>query len=192
MDSEPGRHGQGSLEVITGCMFSGKSESLIARLDEAREHGRPVAAFKHSSDNRYSRSEIVAHCGRRESAVAVPDASRIVELAAGGDLIVIDEAQFFGTDLVEACRVLVAGGKEVVVAGLDLDSWGLPFGPMADLMSIAHRVTRLEAVCACCGRPADHTQRLSPVAGQKMVGGAGCYEPRCAGCFRAPPIELRC
>lgn len=180
------------MEVVTGCMFSGKSDLLIARIEQARGEHRRVAAFKHGSDKRFSARHIVAHNGRRVPALALSDASRIPEFAGDAELIVIDEAQFFGPELVEICRELAAGGKDVILAGLDLDSWGLPFGPMSDLMRIADRVIRLRAVCARCGKPADRTQRLAPVAGQKMVGGAASYEPRCVGCFVAPPMELRC
>ena len=192
MNGDAGQPGRGSLVVVTGCMFSGKSEFLVARLDEAGRTGRSTAAFKHSSDNRYTRRGIITHNGRRFRAVAVPDASRMVEMAGNADLVVVDEAQFFGGDLVEVCRHLATSGREVVVAGLDLDSWGLPFGPMPDLLQIADRVVHLHSVCARCGKEADHTQRLAPIAGQKMVGGTDCYEPRCAACFLAPPIELRC
>ncbi len=192
MNGESGRRTQGSLEVVTGCMFSGKSESLLSRLEEAGGAGLTTAAFKHSSDNRYDHREIVSHNGRRLEAVAIRDASQLVELSGQADLVVIDEGQFFDADLVEACRELRSRGTQVVVAGLDLDSWGLPFGPMPELVQAANRVVHLEAVCACCGKPADHTQRLAAIAGQKMVGGSDCYEPRCAACFRAPPIEMRC
>lgn len=178
--------------MVTGCMFSGKSEFLLSRLEEAGRAGLATAAFKHSSDNRYDHREIVSHNGRRLDAGAVPDASQLVDLSEKADLVVVDEGQFFGADLSEACRELRSRGKQVVVAGLDLDSWGLPFGPMPELTQAADRVVHLEAVCACCGKPADHTQRLAPIAGQKMIGGPECYEPRCAACFRAPPIELRC
>ncbi|MDM8004725.1 MAG: thymidine kinase [Phycisphaerae bacterium] len=188
--TEHGR--QGSLTVVTGCMFSGKSEFLVAQLQEVARQGRPLAAFKHSSDNRYGHRDIASHSGHRFKAVAVPDASRIAELAGTAEVVAVDEGQFFAGNLVDVCRELAAGGKRVIVAGLDLDSWGLPFGPMPELAQTADRVIRLQAVCVRCGRPADHTQRLTPIAGQKMVGGPDCYEPRCAACFEAPPIEMRC
>lgn len=183
---------RGSLTVVVGCMFSGKSEFLVSQLEEAARRGRATAAFKHSSDNRYCHRDIASHTGRRFRAMAVPDASRIADLAKAAEVVAIDEGQFFAEDLVDVCRELVVSGKEVLVAGLDLDSWGLPFGPMPGLAGTADRVIRLQAVCARCGRPADHTQRVAPITGQKMVGGADCYEPRCAACFEAPPIEKRC
>lgn len=183
---------RGSLTVVAGCMFSGKSEFLVSQLEEAARRGRAIAAFKHSSDNRYCHRDIASHTGRRFRAMAVPDASRIADLVRTAEVVAIDEGQFFADDLVDVCRELVADGKQVLVAGLDLDSWGLPFGPMQELAGTADRVIRLQAVCARCGRPADRTQRVAPITGQKMVGGADCYEPRCAACFKAPPIETRC
>lgn len=192
MNDGTARRDHGSLLVVTGCMFSGKSEYLVRLAEAAGEQGWAVAAYKHCSDNRYCPRAVMTHAGRRFDATAVPDASRLPALAQHADVVVIDEAQFFDVDLVEACCNLVSQGKEVVVAGLDLDSWGLPFGPMADLIKAANRVVRLQGVCARCGKPADHTQRLAPVSGREMVGGAECYEPRCSACFRAPPIEMRC
>lgn len=192
MADEEAQGRRGSLTVVTGCMFSGKSDFLVAQLKDAGKHGRPVAAFKHSSDNRYGHHDIASHNGHHFTAVAVADASRIADLVGPAEVVAVDEGQFFADDLADVCRQLVAGGRRVIVAGLDLDCWGLPFGPMPELIRIADRVVRLQAVCARCGRPADRTQRLTPIARQKMVGGADCYEPRCAGCFEAPPIELRC
>ncbi|MGQ9650584.1 MAG: thymidine kinase [Phycisphaerae bacterium] len=192
MTGEQDQGNRGSLTVVVGCMFSGKSEFLISRLEEATRLGRATAAFKHSSDNRYCHRDVASHAGRRFRAMAVLDASRIADLARTAEVVAIDEGQFFADDLVDVCRELVADGKEVLVAGLDLDAWGLPFGPMPELVRTADRVVRLQAVCARCGRPADHTQRVVPIMGQKMVGGADCYEPRCAACFEAPPIEMRC
>jgi thymidine kinase len=191
MSDESARPGRGSMEVITGCMFSGKSELLLARLAHAWARGVSAVAFKHASDNRYGRQDINSHNGQRAEAICVPEASRILELAAGVGLIAVDEGQFFGSELVDVCRQLLLLGSDVVVAGLDLDSWGLPFGPMPELERMADRLTRLHAVCACCGQPADHTQRIAPIESGSMVGGAEAYEPRCAGCFKAPPAQLR-
>jgi thymidine kinase len=106
-------------------------------------------------------------------------------------LVLIDEAHFFTDDLVDVCQKLAGQGRELIVAGLDLDSWGLPFDHMPDLETIADTITRTYAVCSACGARADHTQRLVPVEGQTMIGGSEAYEARCAKCFQAPPIELR-
>jgi len=182
---------RGRIELICGCMFSGKTRELLARLAEAGRRGRKVAAFKHGSDNRYSQGEIVSHDHERAAAVPVTNGAQIVEYAGDAEVIGIDEAQFFGEDLPEACRRLAERGCDVVAAGLDLDSWGLPFGPMPRIEAIADRITRLTAVCARCGAAADHTQRLAPVEGQTLIGGPGEYEARCEACFRAPPMEWR-
>ena len=114
--------------------------------------------------------------------------------ASGTDpeLILIDEAQFFSDDLVDACRLLAERGCDVIVAGLDLDSWGQPFGSMPLLQAVADEVVRTRGTCAHCGRPADRTHRLAPVPGRTMVGGAESYEPRCSDCFVTPPAQLRC
>jgi thymidine kinase len=183
--------GRGRLILIRGCMFSGKSEQLVDRLMAAKDEGRPVAAFKHACDDRYAAGQIVTHNGRRIDALPLSDPRRILNLAVRADVVAIDEAQFFGGELFEVCRDLVEQGREVVVAGLDLDSWGQPFGPMPELAAIAEEIIRTHARCARCGAPADRTQRLAAVEGQKMVGGPESYEPRCAACFQAPPAELR-
>ena len=114
--------------------------------------------------------------------------------ASGTDpeLVLIDEAQFFSDDLVDACRLLAERRYDVIVAGLDLDSWGQPFGPMPLLQAVADEVVRTRGTCAHCGRSADRTQRLAPVPGRTMVGGAESYEPRCSECFVPPPARLRC
>jgi len=192
MSEQAGREERGSLEVITGCMFSGKSERLVRRLAEARAEGLTAVAFKHSSDNRYGRQSINTHNGGQCEAIGVSDARQIPDLAGSAGFIAIDEAQFFGRELVEVCQQLMSAGKDLVVAGLDLDSWGRPFGPMPELAEMADRATWLYAVCARCGQTADHTQRVAPIdPGGTMIGGAEAYEPRCAACFEAPPIELR-
>lgn len=172
-------------------MFSGKSERVVGQLRAAREEGRRVVAFKHASDDRYAARQIVTHSGQRIDAVPVRDPNRILDLTADASLIAIDEAQFFGDELVDVCRALAAQGRDVIVAGLDLDSWGLPFGPMPGVAAIADEVVTTHGVCARCGSIADHTQRLTPVAGQTMIGGPESYEPRCAACFEPPPAELR-
>ncbi len=181
----------GSLELICGCMFSGKSEALLARLADAEGQGLATAAFKHVLDDRYDREEIVTHGGARRPALPITDVSRLARLAGEAQVIAIDEAQFFEPALVEACLDLVARGRTVLVAGLDRDSWGEPFGPMPALAAVADRITRTEARCAVCGAPATRTQRLAPVCSTNMIGGAESYEPRCTTCFRPPPVELR-
>jgi thymidine kinase len=186
-----GQSKPGEIEVICGCMFSGKSERLVARVSEARAAGLKVAAFKHGSDDRYGQEQIVTHSGRRTAAHPVGQARQILETSDDAALVVIDEAQFFDSSLVDVCRELAGLGRTVVLAGLDRDSWGQPFGPMPQLEAMADRVTRTQGVCASCSQPAEFTQRVAAVSGQRMVGGPEAYEPRCGKCFQAPPMELR-
>jgi thymidine kinase len=198
-------------------MFSGKSARLVRAFRAAEQAGTSVVAFKHADDDRYASGHIVTHDGQSIDAVPIADARRLVETAlraTGGlsasadtgrqaasgtrasgtdpELMLIDEAQFFSDDLVDACRSLAERGRDVIVAGLDLDSWGQPFGPMPLLQAVADEVVRTRGTCARCGRPADRTQRLAPVPGRTMVGGAESYEPRCSDCFVPPPARLRC
>ena len=181
----------GRIELIAGCMFSGKSGLLLDRLEAARLAGRPAAVFKHASDDRYAAKEIATHDGRRTAATPVSDPNAIESLAGPADLIVIDEAQFFPRSIVPVARRLAEQGREVLLAGLDLDSWGQPFGPMPELEAIADAVTRTSGTCARCQATATRTQRIVEVGGVSMVGGPGAYEPRCPACFEAPPAHLR-
>ena len=130
----------GRIEVIHGCMFSGKSSQLLDRLIAAADDGRSVRAFKHRADNRYASGEIVTHDGRHASAIGVTQASTLLDRVDAGDFVVVDEAQFFSDDLVGVCQALAARGCEVVVAGLDLDSWNLPFGHILALAEVADEV----------------------------------------------------
>jgi thymidine kinase len=172
-------------------MFSGKSERVVGRLRAAQEEGHAVAAFKHASDDRYAARQIVTHSGQRIDAVPVSACARMLDLAGPASVICIDEAQFFSDELIDVCRTFAEQGRDVIVAGLDLDSWGLPFGPMPAVAAMADEVVQTHGVCAQCGQVADHTQRLTPIASQKMIGGPESYEPRCAACFVAPSPELR-
>ena len=172
-------------------MFSGKTEALLKRLAEARARSVPLAAFKHARDDRYAGQELVTHSGLRTGAMAVASAAEILGLAGAARLVVIDEAQFFGIDLVGVCQKLAQSGRNLVVAGLDLDSWGQPFGPVPYIEQIADEVTRTRSTCALCGDVADHTQRIAPIDGLCMIGGPEAYQARCAKCFVAPPVELR-
>lgn len=183
---------RGRIELICGCMFSGKSERLVQRVMQAQARGESVAVFKHAADNRYALGQIVTHDGLRIEARPIASALKILELTGGIQFVVIDEAQFFGDELVDACRQLADQGSQVVVAGLDRDAWGQPFGPVPAIEAIADEVILTRAVCAVCGSEAEYTQRLVPIEGQKMIGGAESYEPRCAKCFKPPPVELRC
>ncbi len=181
----------GRVVLICGCMFSGKTDRLIEWLERARRLGIAAKAFKHVRDYRYAVRQLVSHDGRRAEAVPITDARQILDYAEEARVIVIDEAQFFGPDLLEICRRLAERGREVVVAGLDRDSWGLPFGPVPALARMADEVIHTCAVCALCGEVADYTQRTAPIEDRDMIGGTESYEPRCGKCFQAPPLELR-
>ena len=182
---------RGSTEVICGCMFSGKSLRLLERIESARQVGQRVAAFKHVSDDRYDDAQIVTHNGRRTDATPIREAAELMVLVGDAEIVVVDEAQFFTDDLIGVCRQLAMRGCEVLVAGLDRDSWGLPFGAIPDLTAEADRVVLTTATCSVCGKEAMFTQRLGEIEGQPMIGGPERYEPRCADCFSPPPIELR-
>jgi len=186
-DGQAGRAGR--IELICGCMFSGKSERLIERIRQARATGIRVAAFKHASDDRYANTQIVTHSGWREPAYPVASPERIAELAGNAAMILIDEVQFFGADLAPTCEQLAEQGCEMVLAGLDRNARGEPFGSMPEIEQLADSVTRVRAVCAKCGKPAEFSQRITPVEDGKMIGGAESYEPRCADCFDPNTIE---
>lgn len=179
----------GRLKVICGCMFSGKTERLIARLLAARREGRLVVAFKHATDDRYSRRELVSHSRQHFVAEAVSSATEITARAGRAQVVAIDDGQFFDENLVAVCDRLRALGRRVIVAGLDRDCWSKPFHPIPEVAAIADEVVRTEAVCAGCGREATLTCRHTPIrAGHTMVGGPEAYEPRCAHCFRPPVV----
>lgn len=182
------RQQPGRLEVITGPMFSGKSEELIRRLKRAQIARLRVASFKPEIDLRYQAEAIASHSAQRIEARAVRDAARLREELFPAlervDVVGIDEAQFFDESLVALAMELVHAGKRVVLAGLDTTFAGDPFVPMPALMAIADEVVKLSAVCMLCGAPAIHTQRLGTSQQLVVVGAAGFYEARCRACFR--------
>ena len=177
----------GRMEVITGPMFSGKSEELIRRLKRAQIARLRVASFKPEIDLRYQRDAIASHSAHTMEAVAVGDVARLRAAlfpALGAiDVVGIDEAQFFDESLVGLAMELVHAGKRVVLAGLDTTFAGEPFAPLPALMAIADEVVKLSAVCMVCGAPAIHTQRLGTSQQLVVVGAAGVYEARCRACF---------
>jgi thymidine kinase len=183
------------LEVICGCMFSGKSEELIRRLARADIARQRVVAVKPAIDARYELTAIASHGGRRWPCVAVGSAAEIRRVATQHepDVLGIEEAQFFDDGIADVVRGLVDQGVRVVCAGLDLDALGRPFGPMPALVCEAEQVTKLHAVCVVCGDDASRSQLLvdgEPVPWQDgpliNVGGAEAYEARCRGCFEVP------
>lgn len=178
----------GRIEVITGPMFSGKSEELIRRLKRAEIARRRVACFKPDLDARYRRTAIASHSAQTLEAIPV---ANIAELKAAlmpilheVEVIGIDEAQFLDQSLVGLANELVHLGKRVIVAGLDTTFTGEPFAPIPELMAVADEVTKLSAVCMQCGALAIHTQRLSSSRALVVVGAAGLYEARCRACFQ--------
>ena len=176
--------GHGWIEVITGSMFSGKSEELIRRLRRAQIARQRVQIFKPSFDNRFSSSDIVSHSEMRIQGVNVGNSEELLRMINDDTEVVgIDEAQFFDRDLPGACTRLAGSGKRVVVAGLDTDYLGRPFEPMPALMAIAEYVTKTHAICMVCGNPASHTQRLVASDERLLLGATGTYEARCRRCF---------
>jgi thymidine kinase len=174
----------GWIEVITGSMFSGKSEELIRRLRRAQIARQRVQIFKPSFDNRFAEVEIVSHSDMRIQGVNVGSSAELLRLIEGDtEVIGVDEGQFFDVELPDACTQLAGSGKRVVVAGLDTDYLGRPFEPMPILMAIAEYVTKTHAICMVCGNPASHTQRLVASDERLLLGATGTYEARCRRCF---------
>ena len=178
----------GWIEVITGSMFSGKSEELIRRLRRAQIARQRVQIFKPSFDNRFSDSEIVSHSDMRIQGVNVGNSAELMRLIhADTDVVGIDEAQFFDSDLPAACTELAGRGTRVVVAGLDQDFARRPFGPMPELLALAELVDKMHAVCMRCGAPAHYSQRIAGGGDQVQVGDVEAYEARCRRCYEPWP-----
>jgi thymidine kinase len=173
----------GWIEVITGCMFSGKTEELIRRLNRARYARQNVVIFKPRIDVRFAPDSVVSHSRQELSAMAVEDAHEILDQVEGVDVVGIDEAQFLGEPLIGVAERLANEGRRVVVAGLDQDFLGRPFEPMPQLMAVAEYVTKNLAICMRCGNPADRSQRLIRREATVVVGGTETYEARCRRCF---------
>jgi len=174
----------GWIEVICGCMFSGKSEELIRRLRRAEIAQQRVQIFKPKIDARYSEEHIYSHSDLRIRAELVSDAKEILQrMDARTEVVGIDEGQFLGDELPRVADTLANMGKRVIVAGLDTDYLGNPFEPMPVMMAIAEEVTKTLAICMRCGNPAMHTQRLIESDERVVVGAKGMYEARCRRCF---------
>jgi thymidine kinase len=174
----------GSIEVITGSMFSGKSEELIRRVRRAQIARQKVQLFKPRIDARYSEAEIVSHSEMKMPSQVVACASDILgQVEPDTEVVGIDEGQFFDASLVRVADALANRGLRVIVAGLDQDYRGVPFEPMPQLMAVAEYVDKALAVCMRCGAPANRSQRLVATEDRVVVGGAGQYEARCRRCF---------
>ncbi len=176
----------GWIEVITGCMFSGKTEELIRRLRRAQIAKQNVKIFKPKIDLRYSSNNIVSHNEQSMPSIIVEYPREILEYAAEAQVIGIDEAQFFDLTLVEVCNQLANEGKRVIVAGLDQDYRGIPFEPIPQLLAIAEYITKTLAICVVCGNPADKTQRKISSSERVLVGAQETYEARCRRCHYIP------
>ena len=176
----------GWIEVIAGCMFSGKTEELIRRLRRAKIAKQKVQIFKPRIDNRYSISDIVSHSEQSLPSILIDDINEIFIYAKDAEVIGIDEAQFFSSDIVAICNKLAGEGKRVIVAGLDQDYRGIPFEPMPQLLAIAEYITKTLAICVVCGNPADKTQRKTASAERVIVGASDIYEARCRKCHYIP------
>jgi thymidine kinase len=175
---------QGWIEVITGSMFSGKSEELIRRLRRAQIARQKVQIFKPAVDNRYADDHIVSHSEMRIPSQNVASSAELLRLVnPETEVVGIDEGQFFDQQLPAVCTDLANGGKRVIVAGLDKDYLGKPFEPIPQLLAIAEYITKTLAICVVCGNPANHTQRLVQSSDRVLLGAQGTYEARCRRCF---------
>src|SRR5258707_6109722 len=178
-----GREKAGWIEVICGCMFSGKTEELIRRLNRALIARQKVEIFKPAIDKRYHEEKIVSHSSREIRSTPVNFAGDILLLAGNCDVVGIDEAQFFDEAIVEVCNTLANQGKRVIIAGLDMDYEGKPFGPMPNLLAIAEFVTKVHAICVQTGELASFSFRLSENKSRVMLGEKDSYEARSRRAF---------
>jgi thymidine kinase len=174
---------RGWIEVICGSMFSGKTEELIRRLKRSQLAKQKIEIFKPTIDKRYSDIKIVSHQGNEIVSTPVPSSSNILLMATEVDVIGIDEAQFFDDELPNVCKQLANLGVRVIVAGLDMDYTGKPFGPMPDLLAMAEYVTKVHAICMSCGNLAYVSHRKTTDDKLVMLGETDSYEPLCRDCF---------
>lgn len=181
---EPHKSKGGWIEVVCGSMFSGKTEELIRRLKRARIANLSVGIFKPSIDTRYHAESIVSHNDNMIDAIPVLASHEILEKSVGFDVIGLDETQFFDQDIVIVCEKLADLGKRVIVAGLDMDYTGKPFGKMPELLAIANYVTKLHAICVQCGGTASYSYRITTNKNQVVLGEKDHYEARCRNCFK--------
>jgi thymidine kinase len=172
----------GWIEVITGCMFSGKTEELIRRLRRAQIAKQKIKIFKPKIDTRFADDSIVSHSEQSLPSIQIKDINDALELSDDAQVIGIDEAQFFSEDTIKVCTALADKGKRVIVAGLDQDYRGIPFEPIPHLLAIAEYITKSLAICVECGNPADKTQRKTTSSERVIVGASDIYEARCRKC----------
>ena len=173
---------RGWIEVICGSMFSGKTEELIRRLKRAKIANLKIEIYKPATDTRYDVTKIVSHDANAIASTQVANSAEILALAEHAQVVGIDEAQFFDEGIIAVCETLVMQGKRVIVAGLDMDYLGKPFGPMPALLSVADFITKLHAICVQCGHLANVSFRTSDEAGTVVLGEKNNYDPRCRVC----------
>ena len=173
----------GCIEVVCGSMFSGKTEELIRRLRRAQFANQKIAIFKPSIDKRYSDVEVVSHDFHKITSRPVKEAAQMLDIEPDVQVVGIDEAQFFGEELVDVCQTLANRGVRVIAAGLDTDFMGVPFGPIPKLMAVAEDVQKVHAICVKCGNLANHSHRLSDSEELVVLGEKEAYEPLCRECY---------
>jgi thymidine kinase len=173
----------GWIEVICGSMFSGKTEELIRRLNRAKIAKQKVEIFKPAIDTRYHEEDVVSHNANSIRSTPIHIAGEILLMAGNSDVIGMDEVQFFDESILDVCNTLANSGKRVIVAGLDMDFQGRPFGQMPALIAIAEFVTKVHAICAVCGNVASYSFRLTASREKVLLGETESYEARCRRCF---------
>ena len=177
------RRQHGWIEVICGSMFSGKTEELIRRLKRAQFANQKILLIKPNIDKRYHKENVVSHQGSSFEAICVENAAAILELWKDEKVVAIDEAQFFDSEIINVCTELSKNGARIIIAGLDMDFQGVPFGPMPNLLSIAEYVTKVHAICLSCGNLAQFSHRTVGEKEQVLVGAVNEYKPLCRSCY---------
>ena len=173
----------GWIEVICGSMFSGKTEELIRRLKRVEFAQQKLVLFKPAIDDRYHDENVVSHKGSSFTAIPISNAKDILNVWKKERIVAIDEAQFFDVGLIEVCNELARQGVRVIIAGLDMDYLGKPFGPMPQLLCSAEYITKVHAICVSCGNLAQYSHRTTNVEGQVLVGAVETYQPLCRSCY---------
>lgn len=186
MGTEPNLRTQnvGWIEVIAGCMFSGKTEELIRRIHRVKIARQPFIIFKPKIDDRYSASHLVSHNQNKMDANVISNPDEILSFVQNIKVVGIDECQFFNNTIVSVCNTLADQGKRVICAGLDQDYKGVPFEPVSQLLANAEYITKTLAICVICGNPANKTQRKSTNTERVLIGSSEYYEARCRNCYK--------
>ena len=175
----------GSIEVICGSMFSGKTEELIRRMKRAQFAKQSIKIYKPCIDVRYSEEDVVSHDAHSIPSTPIDTPAKMLDMIGQVEVIGIDEAQFFDGSIVEVVQTLANNGIRVIIAGLDTDFLGKPFGPMPALMAVAEDIQKVHAICVKCGSPANHSHRLSKSSELVVLGETDIYEPLCRHCYNS-------